>query len=321
MAERVCPGQTQQLHHFVSTSTWPTAPLEQVLRKMADALEGGKDAALIVDDTALPKQGKHSVGVKRQHCGVLGKQANCQVLVSLTLAHREVPVPIALRLYLPEDWTQDEARRVAAKVPESITFEPKGDIALAQIDAALADGVRFGIVLADAGYGSSANFRAGLTQRRLQWAVGVQPTQKVYPADVMLDMPANPPVGRPAKYAKPSVPSVSVVQMTAMLGTKAMRRCSWRCSTKGMLSARFAAVRVCVADGVLASHWQHLPGQAAWLVCEVRSSGERKYYFTNHPPKTPRRTLGHAIKARWACEQAHQQLKDELGLGHYEGRS
>ena len=321
MAERVCPGQTQQLHHFVSTSTWSTAPLEQVLRKTADVLVGGEDAALIVDDTALPKQGKHSVGVKRQHCGVLGKQANCQVLVSLTLAHREVPVPITLRLYLPEDWAQDKARRAEAKVPEAITFEPKGDIALAQIDAALADGVRFGIVLADAGYGSSAGFRAGLTQRGLQWAVGVQPTQKVYPADVTLDMPANPPVGRPAKYAKPSVPSVSVVQMIATLGTKALRRCSWRCGTKGMLSARFAAVRVCVADGVLASHWQHLPGQAAWLVCEARSSGERKYYFTNHPPNTPRRTLVRAIKARWACEQAHQQLKDELGLDHYEGRS
>lgn len=306
MAERVCPGQTQQLHHFVSSSTWSTAPLKQVLRKKADALVGGKDAVLIVDDTALPKQGKHSVGVKRQHCGVLGKQANCQVLVSLTLARKEVPVPIALRLYLPEDWAQDEARRAAAKVPESITFETKGDIALAQIDAALADGVRFGMVLANAGYGSSAGFRAGLTQRGLRWAVGVQPTQKVYPADVRLDVPADPPVGRPAKHPRPSTPSVSVVQMIETLGSKALRRCSWRSGTKGMLSARFAAVRVCVADGALVSHWQHLPGQAAWLVCEVRSSGERKYYFTNHPADTPRRTLVRAIKARWACEQAHQ---------------
>jgi len=111
MAERVCPGQTQQLHHFVATSPWSTAPLEQVLRKTADALVGGEDAVLIVDDTALPKQGKQSVGVKRQHCGALGKQAHCQVLVSLTLAQQEVPVPIALRLYLPKDWAQDEARR------------------------------------------------------------------------------------------------------------------------------------------------------------------------------------------------------------------
>jgi SRSO17 transposase len=322
MAERVCPGQTQQLHHFVSTSPWSTAPLEQVLRKTADALVGGKDAVLIVDDTALPKQGKHSVGVKRQHCGVLGKQANCQVLVSLTLAQKEVPVPIALRLYLPKDWAQDKALRVQAKVPESISFETKGDIALAQIDIALADGVHFGMVLADAGYGSSAEFRAGLTQRGLRWAVGVQPTQKVYPADVELSMQAtNSGAGRPAKYPQPSTPSVSVVQMIDMLGPKALRRCSWRCGTKGMLSARFASVRVCVADGTLVSHGQHLPGQAAWLVCEARSSGERKYYFTNHLPNTPRRTLVRAIKARWACEQAHQQLKDELGLDHYEGRS
>jgi SRSO17 transposase len=305
----------------VSTSPWSTAPLEQVLRKTADALVGGEDAVMIVDDTALPKQGKHSVGVKRQHCGVLGKQANCQVLVSLTLAQQEVPIPIALRLYLPKDWASDEARRAQAKVPESILFETKGDIALAQIDIALADGVRFDTVLADAGYGSSADFRAGLTQRGLRWAVGVQPTQKVYPADVTLDMPANAPVGRPVKHAKPSVPSVSVVQMIDMLGPKALRRCSWRNGTKGKLSAHFAAVRVCVADGDLISHGQHLPGQAAWLVCEARSSGERKYYFTNHPPNTPRRTLVRAIKARWACEQAHQQLKDELGLDHYEGRS
>jgi SRSO17 transposase len=266
MAERVCPGQTQQLHHFVSTSPWPTAPLEQVLRRTADALVGGKDAVLIVDDTALPKQGKHSVGVKRQHCGVLGKQANCQVLVSLTLAQKEVPVPIALRLYLPKDWAQDKARRVEAKVPESISFETKGDIALAQIDIALASGVRFGTVLADAGYGSSAEFRVGLTQRGLRWAVGVQPTQKVYPADVELSVQANSGAGRPAKYPRPSTPSVSVVQMIDMLGPKALRRCSWRSGTKGMLSAHFAAVRVRVADGTLVSHGQHLPGQAAWLL-------------------------------------------------------
>ena len=323
MAERVCPGQTQQLHHFVSTSPWSTAPLEQVLRKTADALVGGKDAVLIVDDTALPKQGKHSVGVKRQHCGVLGKQANCQVLVSLTLVQKEVPVPIALRLYLPKDWTQEKARLAEAKVPESISFETKGDIALAQIDIALADGMRFGTVLADAGYGSSADFRAGLTQRGLRWAVCVQPTQKVYPANVELSVLANPGAGRPAKYPCPSVPSVSVVQMIATLGPKALRRCSWRSGTKGMLSAHFAAVRVRVADGDLISHGQHLLGQAAWPVCEARSSGERNYYFTNHPPNTPRRTLVRAIKVRWACEQAHQQLKDELGLDwdHYEGKS
>lgn len=321
MAERVCPGQTQQLHHFVSTSTWATEPLEQVLRQTADALVGGDDAALIVDDVALPKQGKHSVGVKRQHCGVLGKQANCQVLVSLTLARREVPVPIALRLYLPEDWAQDEERRAQAKVPESVMFEPKGNIALALIDAAIADGVRFGVVLADAGFGSSAAFRAALTERGLLWAVGVLPSQLVYPANVELIEPTKPAMGRPAKHPKPSVDSVQAQQMIEGLGARRLRRYSWRNGTKGMLTARFAAVRVRVADGPLMSHEKHLPGQAAWLVCEVRDNGERKYYFTNHPDNTPRMTLVRAIKARWVCEQGHQQMKDELGLDHYEGRS
>ncbi len=284
-------------------------------------LVGGEDAVLIVDDTALPKQGRHSVGVKRQHCGVLGKQANCQVLVSLTLSRQEVPVPIGLQLYLPEDWAHDSARRAAAKVPESIPFATKGTIAMAQIDAAIADGVRFGVVAADAGYGSSSAFRNGLTQRGLLWAVGVQPMQKVYPADVEFNTSVNPGAGRPAKYPRMSTPSVSVVQMIDSLGPHALQRCSWRSGTKGELSAHFAAVRVRIADGLLISHGQHLPGQLAWLVCEARSSGERKYYFTNHPSEAVLVTLVRAIKARWSCEQAHQQLKDELGLDHYEGRS
>lgn len=321
MAERVCPGQTQQLHHFVSASSWATEPLEQVLRQTAGALVGGDDAALIIDDVALPKQGRHSVGVKRQYCGVLGKQANCQVMVSLTLARREVPVPLALRLYLPQDWAQDEERRARAKVPESIVFEPKTQIALAQIDAALADGVRFGIVLADAGFGSSAEFRAGLTARGLLWAVGVLPTHKVYPADVTLEEPKKSARGRPGKHPRPLTPSVQAKDMIESLGPHALRRYSWRNGTKGVLSARFAAVRVRAADGPMMARSQHLPGEAVWLVCELRATGERKYYFTNHPADTPRLTLVRAIKARWSCEQVHQQLKDELGLDHFEGRS
>lgn len=321
MAERVCPGQTEQLHHFVATSPWACEPLERVLRETADSLVGGDQAVLIIDDTALPKQGRHSVGVKRQHCGVLGKQANCQVLVSLTLACEEVPVPIALRLYLPEDWAQDEARRAAAKVPESITFATKGDIALKQIDMARAEGVRFGAVLADAGYGSSATFRAGLSARGLLWAVGVLPTHKVYPADVRLSAAPKPALGRRPKHPRPSVPSVAAKDMVQALGPHALRRYAWRNGTKGALAARFAAVRVRVADGPLIARGQHLPGEAVWLVCELRYSGERKYYFTNHPATASRMTLVRAIKARWACEQAHQQLKDELGLDHFEGRS
>jgi hypothetical protein len=150
MAARVAPADTQQLHHFVSTSPWPTAPLEEELVQVADRLMGGADAVLVVDDTALVKQGRHSVGVKRQYCGQLGKRANCQALVSLTLARAEVPVGVGLRLFLPEDWCADAGRRTAAGVPEAVGYRPKWQIALDEIDRVLAAGARFGCVLADA---------------------------------------------------------------------------------------------------------------------------------------------------------------------------
>src|SRR3954449_2034562 len=193
MAARVAPGDTQQLHHFVSTSPWASASLEEELVKAAGRLVGGPDAVLVVDDTALVKQGRHSVGVKRQYCGQLGKKANCQSLVSLTLAGAEVPVGVGLRLFLPEDWCADADRRAAVGVPEAVGYRPKWKIALDEIDRVLAAGARFGAVLADAEYGKAGEFRAGLAGRRLPYAVGILPTQKVYPADVTLASPARRP--------------------------------------------------------------------------------------------------------------------------------
>src|SRR3712207_4090806 len=183
MAARVAPDDTQQLHHFVSTSPWATAPLEDELVKAADRLVGGPDAVLVVDDTALVKQGRHSVGVKRQYCGQLGKRANCQALVSLTLARAEVPVCVGLRLFLPQAWAEDAARRTRAGVPETILGRPKWQIALDELDRIRAAGARFGCVLTDAEYGKAAEFRHGLSDRGLTWAVGMLPNQKVYPAD------------------------------------------------------------------------------------------------------------------------------------------
>src|SRR4051812_38015814 len=178
MAARVAPGDLQQLHHFVSTSPWATAPLEEELVKAADRLVGGPDAVLVVDDTALVKQGRHSVGVKRQYCGQLGKRANCQSLVSLTLARAEVPVGVGLRLFLPEDWCADAARRTVAGVPEAVAYRPKWRIALDEIDRVLAAGARFGAVLADAEYGKAARVRAGLSERGLAHPVRLPPTQE-----------------------------------------------------------------------------------------------------------------------------------------------
>jgi SRSO17 transposase len=320
MAARVAPGDIQQLHHFVSTSPWPTAPLEEELVKAADRLLGGPDAVLVVDDTALVKQGRHSVGVKRQYCGQLGKRANCQALVSLTLARAELPVCVGLRLFLPEDWCGDVARRAATGVPEAVAYRPKWKIALDEVDRVLASGARFGCVLADAEYGKAAEFRAGLDERQLSFAVGILPTQKVYPADVTLTFPARKPTGRPRKHPVPSAASVGAAELIEA-GPEAFRIVSWRTGTKGPLKAAFAACRVRVADGPVAAGGQHLPGDEAWLIGEHRTTGERKYYLSNLPPEASLETLAALIKARWVCEQMHQQMKDELGLDHFEGRS
>jgi SRSO17 transposase len=320
MAARVAPGDTQQLHHFVSTSPWTVAPLEDELVRAADRLVGGSDAVLVIDDTALVKQGRHSVGVKRQYCGQLGKRANCQSLVSLTLARAEVPVCVALRLFLPEDWCAEAGRRAAAGVPETIAYRPKWRIALDEIDRVLASGIRFGCVLADAEYGKAAEFRHGLSERSLPWAVGILPTQKVYPADVTLTAPERKATDRPRKHPVPSAASVAAAELVEAC-PEAFRHVSWRVGTKGPLRAEFAALRVRVADGPIAARAQHLPGGEAWLIGEHRANGERKYYLANHPTDTPLEALAALIKARWVCEQMHQQMKEELGFNHFEGRS
>jgi SRSO17 transposase len=321
MAARVAPGDTQQLHHFVSTSPWATAPLEDELARAADRLVGGPDAVLVVDDTCLVKQGRRSVGVKRQYCGQLGKRANCQALVSLTLARAEVPVGVGLRLFLPEDWCADAGRRAAAGVPETVQYRPKWAIALDEVDRVLASGARFGCVLADAEYGRAAEFRAGLAERRLPYAVGILPVQQVYPADVTLAFPERKPTGRPRKHPVPSSAASAEAAELLEARPEAFRTVSWRTGTKGPLRAAFAALRVRVADGPVAAGGRHLPGEEAWLVGEHRATGERKYYLSNLPPGATLEALAALIKARWVCEQMHQQLKGELGLGHFEGRS
>lgn len=314
MAVRLGLSGHDQLQHFIASTAWDDAPLWTVLAQEADRLVGGADAYLVIDDTALPKKGALSVGVARQYCGELGKRANCQALVSLTLARDEVPVPVGMRLFLPETWTDDALRRDRAGVPETVmTPMSKGEIALAELDRLIAAGVRFGTVLADAGYGTSAEFRHGLGARGLRWAVGIPRNQKVYGTDVQL----VPPQGR----ARRLVPSEEPRPAEEVLAALPWRCVTWRRGTKGPLAARFAATRVRVGDGPVWGNNRHLPGEEAWLVGEWRLSGERKFYLSNLPPRTALRALAGAIKARWICEQAHQQLKGELGLGHFEGRS
>ena len=321
MASRLAPGDYDQLHHFISSGVWDEAPLEEELAVQANKLIGGADTVLVVDDTALPKKGSHSVGVAPQYASALGKTANCQTLVSLTLARDEVPVMIGLRLFLPESWAGDVDRMAKTRVPEDWRARTKPEIALAEIDRIRAAGVSFATVLADAGYGLSASFRQGLDARGLKWAVGIPKLQKVYPSNVRVVFPIAG-RGRPRKR---HVPDQLSAPAEDVLATAKWRRVSWRKGTKGPLVASFAAVRVRIADGppqrIHAKGMQHMPGEEAWLVGERRASGERKYYLSNLPPDANLKTLAAAIKARWVCEQAHQQLKEELGLDHFEGRS
>jgi SRSO17 transposase len=262
-----------QLQHFIASPAWDDAPLWRVLAERADSLVGGPQAVLVIDDTALPKKGTLSVGVERQYCGQLGKRASCQALVSLTLADRDVPVPVGLRLFLPQQWTADPQRCLAAGVPEvEVVARAKGEIALAELDRLIAVGVRFGLTLADAGYGASAAFRHGLSERGLAWAVGIPRNQKVYGADVRL----VPPGGRRRR----PVPDQEPCEAEAVLAELPWRRVTWRHGTKGPLAARFAATRVRVGDGGTWANNRHLPGEEVWLVGEWRSSGERKYYVS-----------------------------------------
>src|SRR3989449_250273 len=322
MAERVATGDYDQLHHFIAAGVWNAGPVETELLVQADKLVGGSDAVLVIDDTAIPKKGTHSVGVAAQYASALGKTANCQTLVSLTLARDEIPVMLALRLFLPESWTSNRARLDRAGVPaEYRTARTKPELALVEIDRAIAAGVRFGCVLADAAYGLSAPFRQGLTARKLAWAVGIPRHPKVHAAHGRMIWP----LAMRSRPRQRPVPDVLTIPAEDMLANAKWQTISWRTGTKGKLKARFAAVRVRVADGppqrIRDKGQQHLPGDEAWLIGEHRMSGEKKYYLANLPAKTDLRTLAATIKARWICEQAHQQMKEELGLDHFEGRS
>jgi SRSO17 transposase len=321
IAERVAPGHEQELRHFVSESEWDDEAIEEVLWDRVDAMVGGGDSFLIIDDTALPKKGSESVGVAHQYCGALGKQANCQCLVSLTLAKDDVPVPLALKLYLPDDWASDSKRRAKVGVPEEVVFREKWRIALDEVKRVRRASVRFHTVLADAGYGACSEFRSELSALGYTWAVGVLSNQHVYPTHATTRMPRpSPRGGRPRKRAVSSHAARDVGEVIDALGKSAFRSVSWRTGSKGPLRARFAACRVRVADGGKGRDGARLPGSEVWLVCEQRAS-ERKYYVTNHPINTTLGDLAAAIKARWSCEQVHQQLKEELGLDHFEGRS
>jgi SRSO17 transposase len=255
----------------------------------------------IIDDTGFPKKGTHSVGVHHQYCGQLGKQANCQVAVTLSIANHHASLPIAYRLYLPREWSDDAARRKKAHVPASITFKTKPQIALEQIRAALKVGVAPGVVLMDASYGNNSKLRQDLTGLELSYVVAIMPTTKV----------------RPVCEDDPKPPRVSVKELALSLPKRAWRTVAWREGTNVKLRSRFARVQVRAAP---------IRGEARFaeetLLIEWPKGEDAptKYWLTTVDPDMPLRRLVDLAKMRWRIERDYEDLKQEIGLGHYEGR-
>lgn len=328
MAARLEPGNVRQahqsLHHLVATSPWDDRVVLAAVRGRVLAAMTSKSpvAAWIVDDTGFPKKGKYSVGVTRQHCGQVGKQENCQVAVSLSVATGSASLPIAWRLYLPASWAGDEQRRRKAGVPGEIRFQTKPQIALDQIRQALTDDVPPGVVLADAAYGNDSGFRAELEALDLDYVVGVQSSMTVWkPGDEPLPPQPYKGMGRPPKLLRRDAKCqpVTVRQFATQLSRRAFRSVSWRAGTKQRLRSRFAAARVRPAHR---DYWRDKPHHEQWLLIEWPSDEAEPthYWLANLPPATKRKDLVAIAKHRWIIERDYQELKQELGLGHYEGR-
>jgi len=327
MAARIDPRNVrkkhQSMHHFVADAPWSDEAVLAAARDYAlpALLEQGPIRAAIIDDTGIPKKGTHSVGVARQYCGQLGKTDNCQVAVSLSLTNDFASLPIAYTLYLPEEWTNDPARCAKAGVPEDVVFQTKPQIALEQIRAAVEAGVALGVVLADAGYGNGSDFRDELTSMGLVYAVGVLPTTTVWP-DGTEPLPPKPWSGRgrpPTRLRRDQQHQPVTAKDLALANEGRFRRVTWREGTKGTLSGRFLALRVRV------SHRDYTLEQVRdpeWLLIEWPESEKEptKYFLSTLPVRTPVKRLVETVKMRWRIEHDYEELKQELGLTHFEGR-
>jgi SRSO17 transposase len=328
MAARLQPDNVRQwhqsLHHFVATAPWNEQAVLAAVREYCLPLmqQPAGIQAWIVDDTGFPKKGHHSVGVARQYCGQLGKQDNCQVAVSLSVAHQQASLPVAYQLYLPESWAKDKQRRREAGVPEEAVFRTKPEMALEQIRWAVQEELPRGVVLADAAYGNDTAFREGISALGLRYVVGVQETMTVWPRGrVPLSPRRHPGRGRPPTRLRRDEKHqpVSVAELASLLPASAFHRVSWREGTAGVLRSRFAAVRVRPA------HRDHLRQQVRaeeWLLVEwpEGSAEPIKYWLSTLPASTSLHRLVQYAHLRWRVERDYQELKQELGLGHFEGR-
>jgi len=326
MAARVHPQDVraahQSMHHLVADSEWnDSAMLAAVAREVAPVLSasGQTPCYWIIDDTGHRKYGRHSVGVARQYCGQLGKVDNCQVAVSLSMATEQGSLPLSYRLYLPKQWTEDKARCKRAGIPREITFATKGAIARTQIEAALAAGIPRGPVLIDAGYGDEAALRDWLSAQRLVYAVGIRPETTVWCGE---HQPAPAPVKQGRGRSRTRVVRdqthrpISVRALAASLPRSCYRTLTWREGTNAQLRSRFARVRVraAQADRLREEEWLLIE----WPKGEAEPT---RYFLSTLPADTSFKALVATVKMRWRIERDYCELKQEVGLGHYEGRN
>lgn len=328
MAARLAPENVQRthqsLHHLVADARWSDEAVLGSVREhvLAAVKQNGPVVAWIVDDTGFLKKGTHSVGVARQYCGQVGKQDNCRVAVSLSVATHHASLPIAFRLYLPESWANDRDRRKEAGIPDEISFQTKPAIALAQIRQAVAQGVSRAPVLADSAYGHETRFRAGVTELDLKYVVGVHENMTVWP-------PGEAPRTKPRRKGRGRPPTrlhrdaehrpVSAKELAFWLPDHAWKTVTWREGTRHKLKSRFAAVRVRPAHR---DHNRSEPYPEEWLLVEWPASEMEPttYWLSTLPPQTRLTALVRLAKHRWIIERDYEELKQELGLGHYEGR-
>jgi len=310
----------QALQQFVNQSPWDEHAVLRRYRAHLAPTFASPEGIFLFDDVSFAKQGTHSVGVQRQYCGALGKKANCQVAVSVHYVSPLGHYPLDLRLYLPEAWLADTARLGKAGVPPAERRpRTKPEIALELLDRVRAEGLPGRVVVADAGYGVSGELRAGLEQRRLHYIVGVTEDFVAFPEEPQWLRPVRGRNGRPQTRPRLAPDNPRPVTLGELARPVRRRQVRWRDGTKGTLSARFAWVRVWPASGWATGACAD--ARPVGLLIEEQADGKLRYAFSNLPADTSRRRAVRLWKSRWPVEQGYQQLKEELGLDHFEGRS
>jgi len=318
MAARLPDGDEEGLQQFIADSPWPDAPVRRRLaRRMTAEIQ---PEGWVIDDTGLPKDGRWSPGVARQYCGALGKTANCQVLVSVNAASDRASCPLGWRLFLPAEWDADQERRAKAKIPDEVRHREKWRLALDILDELLAWGLQRRVVQADGGYGDITAFRVGLEERELEYVVQVKGATSAHPADAAPVTPAYHGRGRPPKPRYPAKPR-SVRALALAAGPHAARPVTWREGDRGPLTGRFVALRVRPANDAQRQDDGVLPER--WLLAEWPAGKDEpvKFWLSNLPADTPIERLVALAKLRWRIEHDYRELKQCLGLDHYEGRS